>query len=1019
MTAFWGSARTWFAALLVFGAGSNWGQAAYFQQETHYRIDARLDDRQHILHCDWSLRYVNHSPDTLREIWLHLWPNAYSARTTAFAGQALRLRKTDLHFAPDSALGGITGLDVRADGRPAALFPDAENPDIARLELPFPLPPGGSIHLETPFTLKIPASFSRLGHVGQSYQITQWYPKPAVYDRSGWQVMPYLDLGEFYSEFGSFDVSITLPENYIVAATGILATESERTFWTEKIKETEALLSNWPDRIQRAPFPPSADRTKTIRFTADSVHDFAWFADKRFLMQHRELALPSGRRVDAWAFFTPYEAHLWKRGAEYVAEAVRFYSEALGEYPWPQATAVEGALSAGGGMEYPMITIIGKAGDAASLDEVIAHEVGHNWLYGILANNERDHAWLDEGINSWYERRYMQQRYGRGAEDRGLWPILKKASGMNLDEAAYLLQARRHLDQPPATTSNDLSGLNYFIAAYNKPAWAFQLLEGYIGTAKMDAVMQHYYQTWQFRHPQPKDFRAVLEAETGQNLGWLFEGLIGSRHPLDYSIVGGRRQGGQWLLSIKNKGRIAAPLHIAAMQGDSIVAEQWAEGFEGVQQLAFPAGNFDRFSIDPLRLAPEMNRRNNHLRTSGILRRVEPIRLRLLPWLEDDRHTVLHLLPAVAANRYDGAMLGLALFNSTLPQRPVEFAFTPMYATRTNALAGTGSIQYHLYPAGKWLHGIHLGLGGRMFHFEYNERHDYNLQYARLTPFVRLELSRPATSSLSQTLQWRGIWQSRQSAVFTDGGVFSGLRRDQAWIQEWSYAGEHRRVVNPQGWRIALEQQKDEGQFIPLNYWKASAEWKSAFTYEEGRHVQVRFFAGGFLSNSRRRRGAIFPEAFNLTAQGFNDYRFDDYYFGRSERSGIWSQQISLREGGMKALTGAGFATGRSNNFIVAINLSADLPRQFLLPFKPYFDIGYFDNAMPTGQNDRFADQLLWSGGLALEVGDGLFGIYLPLINSRNLNARLAERGNFLHRIAFTLDINRLNPWQLPDLLVY
>lgn len=306
-----------------------------------------------------------------------------------------------------------------------------------------------------------------------------------------------------------------------------------------------------------------------------------------------------------------------------------------------------------------------------------------------------------------------------------------------------------------------------------------------------------------------------------------------------------------------------------------------------------------------------------------------------------------------------------------------------------------------------------------MFHFDYNERHDYHLQYARLTPFVKLELSRPAGSSLSQTLQWRGIRQWVQSAEFAPDGTFSSLRHDLFWIQEWSYAGEQRRVVNPQRWRMAIERQKDEDQFIPLNYWKASAEWKGAFSYEKGRHLHLRIFAGGFLSNSRRMRGAIFPEAFNLTAQGFNDYRFDDYYFGRNERSGIWSQQISLSEGGMKALTGAGFAAGRSNNFIVAMNLGADLPRQFLLPLKTYFDIGYFDNAMPTGQNDRLAEQILWSGGLALELGDGIFGIYLPLINSKNLSARLAERGNWLQRIAFTFDLNRLNPWQLPDLLVY
>ncbi len=994
-------------------------QCLYFQQEVHYRITVALDDSTHTLHGHWAMRYVNRSTDTLHELWLHLWPNAYSQRNTAFAQQLLRNRSLRFHFAPDSTLGGFSGLDFSVNGVPAPCISNPQYPDIARLVLTQPLLPSDTLLVETPLTLHIPASFSRLGHVQQSYQITQWYPKPAVYDSKGWHPMPYLDMGEFYSEFGSFDVTITLPQNYIVAATGVLQTESERLFWEEKVAESSKLLAEWPDQPAPAPFPPSSTHLKTIRFVADSVHDFAWFADKRFLVQRATAVLGSGREIDAWAFFTPYQAHLWKQGAQYVARAVEFYSAEVGEYPWPQATAVEGALGAGGGMEYPMITIIGSVDNAEDLDIVIAHEVGHNWFYGILATNERDHAWMDEGMNSFYENAYRRAFYGRDSEVLELPAFLRKASPMGFSEANWLMQARRWMDQPCDTPSEQMSSLNYLLGAYSRPAALFRLLEAVVGVDTFRSAMQAYYQQWQFRHPYPEDFRAVMERETGRSLDWFFDGMLQSNQRLDYRLRKSLPTAGGRSVWVQNKGDIASPFQLSAMRGDVVVWSQWYEGFHGQKALDIPSGQYDRLTLDADRLSPELNRRNNHLHLNNLFPRMEPLHIRLLPGLENDQRSTLYATPILAGNTYDGFMAGAALYNSTLPERSVEWLVAPMFAARSKGLAGLGQIQWHGYPAGKFVHGIHAGMQTRSFHFFRQEQLKYDLRYTKLVPFVRLELSRPPASALYRQVQWRSIWLQRQAPVFAPGGLLQVLRSDRTWIHEWSYRAEQRRVLHPRSVWIALEHQNKAELPVDARYWKASLEWQGAHTFEPGRHLRLRFFAGGFLNNVRRKRGAIFPEAFNLTAQGFNDYRFDDFYFGRTDARGIWSQQIHLREGGMKALTGQGFSLGRSNSFIVALNFSADLPRRFWLPVKPWFDIGYFDNAMPTGANDTFADQLLWSAGIAMEAFDRAVGVYLPLINSRNLQNRLAERGGLLQRIAFSIDLNRLSPYELVKRAVY
>jgi hypothetical protein len=170
-------------------------QQDYFQQEVNYKIEVSLDDINHTLTGTIEMEYTNHSPDELNEIYLHLWANAYKNRNTAFSKQKVRTGSTRFYFAKDSELGNFSALDFKVDDKTTDWDYDPENPDIALMKLNKPLKSGGKIIISTPFILKIPASFSRLGHVGQSYQITQWFPKPAVYDKDGWHAMPYLDIG--------------------------------------------------------------------------------------------------------------------------------------------------------------------------------------------------------------------------------------------------------------------------------------------------------------------------------------------------------------------------------------------------------------------------------------------------------------------------------------------------------------------------------------------------------------------------------------------------------------------------------------------------------------------------------------------------------------------------------------------------------------------------------------------------------------------------------------------------------
>ncbi|HEU4858743.1 MAG TPA: M1 family peptidase, partial [Chitinophagaceae bacterium] len=244
-----------------------------------------MNDKDHTLDGFEKIEYINNSPDTLKFIWFHLWPNAYKNDKTAFTDQSLENGSTKFYFSSKEDHGYINRLEFKVNNQTAATEDHPEHIDIVKLVLPSALLPGQTIIITTPFHVKLPYNFSRGGHDGESYQATQWYPKPAVYDKKGWHPIPYLDQGEFYSEFGNFDVSITLPENYVVAATGELQSEEEKnwlltrsSFSWEPIKE-KIKTKYGQTKTTTQLFPTSSAELKTLRFIQSHVHDFAWFAD--------------------------------------------------------------------------------------------------------------------------------------------------------------------------------------------------------------------------------------------------------------------------------------------------------------------------------------------------------------------------------------------------------------------------------------------------------------------------------------------------------------------------------------------------------------------------------------------------------------------------------------------------------------------------------------------------------------------------------------------------------------------
>lgn len=502
------------------------GISQYWQQKVSYVIDVTLDDKEKTLDAFEKITYKNQSPDTLSYIWFHLWPNAYKNDKTAFSDQLLGNGNTKFYFSDKEQKGYINRLDFKVNGVSARTEDHPEHIDIIKLFLPQPLAPGKEITISTPFHVKLPFNFSRGGYDGQTFQVSQWYPKPAVYDRNGWHPMPYLDQGEFYSEFGSYDVRITVPGDYVVAATGNLQNKEEQEWLTTRKgvataiqtrashPKTKTIVANKVKPVVKKPnvFPAEQVKNKTLHYLQDNVHDFAWFANKNFIVDHDTCQLASGRSIKVFTYYTTAEKQTWDSSTSYAKDAIHFYSHEVGEYPYDVVSVVQGPQSFGGGMEYPTITIISPMPSAKDLDITIAHEIGHNWFYGILASNERDHPWMDEGINSFYEKKYTETKYGPSSQE---------------EELFFQTKALRHTDQPIETRSQQFSESNYGLVAYHKTAEWMAFLEEKLGKDVFRKTMQDYFTNWQFRHPQPSDFRAEIEQASPQVASDVFPLLLG------------------------------------------------------------------------------------------------------------------------------------------------------------------------------------------------------------------------------------------------------------------------------------------------------------------------------------------------------------------------------------------------------------------------------------------------------------------------------------------------------------
>ena len=600
---------------------------AYWQNEADYELHATLDTKDKQLSAKETITYTNNSPDVLPSVWVRMEQNIYKkdARGQIMMGALMRRMMARQGIKPGSMTTDGFVLDsvaVEMDGR-TSKADYLVNDTRMQIRLPEPLRGhGGQLKIHIQYHYTIPGVWGGrtswgMSDKGEIYDMAQWYPRMAVYDDlRGWDTLPYIG-SEFYLEYGNFDYYITLPADMIVAGSGELVNPKDVLTSTEIARLAQARGSDktiyirTPEEASDGTGTPKQSGTHTWHFHMNRTRDVSWSASPVFVWDAARINLPEGKSALAMSFYPPESVgpEAWTNSTAYVKDTVERFSKQWYPYPWPAAINVAGFSS---GMEYPGIVFDGIHDKDPFLFWVTAHEIGHSWFPMIVGSNERRHAFMDEGFNTFIDidesAEYAGGKFGPKRDSE------YSAGGEPPDMILKVL------DSPKAPTLMALADsygwalghpVSYFKGAYGMVLLREQIL----GPERFDWAFRKYIRDWAYKHPSPSDFFREMQSEGGEDLSWFWRGWYLNNWKYDVAVD--KIDGDSVTLS--NHGQLVLPTTVEAVFKDGsktrikLPVETWiSQGtYVWTPDSKAPIASV---TVDPDHVLPDDDRSNNTLK---------------------------------------------------------------------------------------------------------------------------------------------------------------------------------------------------------------------------------------------------------------------------------------------------------------------------------------------------------------------------------------------------------------------
>lgn len=910
-----------------------------FAQQNKIKINATLNTQKDQLLIQQEIVYYNKTESTLNKIYLHNWANSFKGRKTPLSKRFIENFKKDLYFAKPKDLG-FTIIKNISSNYASLNYKELENqPDIIELELKKPLQNQEKTTINITYIVKLPhAKFTGYGKTQNGYNLRYWYITPALYNDGNWQLMSNLNLNDLYEDSTTFNIYITIPNHLSLESSIQQKKETNNT-------KTTYLLN-----------------AKNERDVIISIEQFSNF--KTFKTGTSKIITNILKKE--------INLDLTK---DLLNREVQFLKDYLGELPIDKIylDKVTQAKNPVYGLSQ-LPDFLNLFSDVFKHDITLFKALSNRYLKQTLLLNERKEYWLLDGLQNYLMMEYVHEFYPEVkilGKISDYW-FLKNYNIAKLDfnkkyPFVYQFSARKFLDQSLTTPLDSLSNFNRKIVSKYKAGLGFKYLEGYLGKEVLDKTIKEFYKKNNTTTLSSCSFKNILTNNTSKDISWFFNDYLQTNKKIDYTIKKVTEHKDSLQITIKNKRNITTPIAFYGIKNDSIKLKKWISNIKTSKTISVPKGEFDQLVLNYENIYPEYNTLDNYYNTKKTFFK-KPLKFTLIKDIEAPNYNQLFYEPKVSYNFYDGIILGLKLDNKPFIKRNLEFKIEPAYAFKSKTINGSFSIMYNHFFEKTNIYNIRYGIAGTTLQYK------PELSYKALSPFINLTFKRKSLRDASnENITAKLVHINKEISPLE-----VQTEQDKYSIFSLKYNYTFPNIISEKRYSFSTEYAK--------NFSKVAAEFWVRKLTSSNTQLDFRVFAGAFLHNNSQK------DYFSFGLDRAKDYLFELNYFGRSEESGIFSQQYIITEGGFKSVLPTRFA----NQYMLSLNSSVGIWRWVEL----YNDVAFLKN-----KNKKLF--FGYENGIRFNFVHNIFEIYFPLYSNNGWEVSQQAYPQKI-RFIFTGNLNRV-----------
>tara|TARA_R100001460_G_scaffold18330_1_gene38834 strand:+ start:2586 stop:5396 length:2811 start_codon:yes stop_codon:yes gene_type:complete len=885
-------------------------------------IDATLVPIKKTLSIKQEITYKNTSADTLKELYLFDWANSFSTKTSPLGQRFAENYNSSFHFEKDEDRGKTTIEKIYGNTQVPLQWQRGDDVDILKIIPEKPLLPNDSYTFSLEYAVKLPDSkFTRYGvDKNGDYKLKYWYISPAVYNGE-WQVYSNKNTDDLFLTPSEFSVKLHLPKNYTIV--------SDLNIIEENISQN----------------------TKSITLSAEKRTNITVYLEKNSTFETIETdKLKVITNLQNSKVNPPVQALMIDR-------IVHFLDERLGPYPFEKMVISETDYKTNpvyGLNQLPRF--ISPFPDGFEYDMEQLKTITRRYIDNTLIMDSRDDYWLQDALQIYLMMEYVDTYYPKMKIIGNLsnWWIIRWAHAAELEfndqyPILYLNMARNNIHQALTTPKDSLLKFNMNIANGYYGATGLRYLNDYLGAGILNSSIKEFYAENKLKSIKSSDFESFLSEKTELPINWFFEDFADTRTTIDFKIKRVVKQGDSLKVFIKNNRENELPISLYGLNKDEIVYKTWTKPVDSISTVTIPAKNIRKLALNYEGRIPEYNRRNNFKTVNGLLNK--PLQFRLFQDVEDPNYTQFFFMPIFEYNLYDGISAGLRLYNKTVLPKAVHYSLEPQFGFRSKTLVGSASISYTQTMDQGNLYAMRYGFSGNYYSY------DRGLFYKRFTPYITFAFRNDdLRDNEKQFINLRNV------NVYRDENPNDPDQEPNYSVFNMQYVYSNPNLIN---YFRGVADYEISSKFSKLS---VDLEYRKLFL--SNRQLNLRFYAGVFLFNDTREDEDFFSFALDRP----NDYLFDYNYYGRSEDSGLFSQQLIIAEGGFKSQLEPAYA----NSWITTVNASTNIWKWIYA----YGDVGL------VGNKDRGVNAVFDSGIRVSLVAD-YFEVYFPIYSNLGFEPNL------------------------------